>query len=310
MENLGRLIYYLLCLLMFLNCAKEKITLTNSLDNSGTLSTIIISPDSAIKIIGSNIQFNYSIIYTKMESEKSNSAHWISSDTSIATIDSTGLAICKSVGKTYITAQVDSLTSNSASLNIIRPTILVGQTEGMGISYTNLGAGIGVTDVFLIDINNNGLHDFVIDHKRVGGNNRDIIVKILPLSGNQINFNTTYKSVADSILLNKVDTTLSGFRLWFPADFEIWADTVSFNTEVNGSLSWINHSSTLFYHYARDAIAWGYDFGLWTRYDSRYLALKICDNSDTTFAWLSIKIQNNGDCDALVFEYAGIKTLE
>lgn len=310
MKPSEKVIVCFLLFMAFLCCTKDNETLTSSLNNSDTLISLVISPDSAIKIMDSKIQFYYTIMHTETDFVNEQSIHWISSDTSIATIDSTGLAICKSVGKTYIKARVDSLTSNSASLNIISPSILVGQTEGMGISYTNLVAGIAVTDIFLIDINNDGSHDFMIDHKRVGGNNRDIVVKILPVSANQINFNTTYNSVADSILLNRVDTTLSGFGLWFPSDFEIWADTVSLNTEVNEFLSWINHSSTLFYHYARDAIVWGYDFGLWTRYDSKYLALKICNNSDTTFAWLNIRIQNNGDCDALVFEYAGIKTLE
>ena len=298
-----------LLLLVFFNCTKEKVPLTSSINNSDTLSNLVISPDSAIQIMGSKIQFYYTITHTVRDFVNEQKIQWISSDTSVATIDSLGLAICKNIGKTDITVQLDSLKSNYASLNIISPKILVGQSEGIGISYTNLGSGITVTDVFLIDVNSDGSHDIVVDHKRIGGNNRDIVVKILPLNGNQINFNSSYKSVADSILVSNVDTSLSGHRLYFPADFEIWADTVSLNTEVNENLNWINHSSTLYYHYVRDAISWGYNFGLW-KYESKYLALKICNNSDTTYAWRYIKVQNNYNSDALVIEYAGIKTLE
>jgi len=280
------------------------------LQNDTIISEIIITPDSLIGIIGSYIQFEALAKDQYGQTIENLNFKWISSDISIVSVDSSGLAFLKSEGEVTITAVYDTLTSNVAIFTVISPTIKAGQKTGKGIVYTDLYPGLQIGyfnwNSVNIDLNKDGVDDFVISHRHDGGNNREIIVFIEPIGGNEINFNPSYSDIADSILYNTVDTSYSGLKLYNPALFEEWADTVAQNSLIDSNLLWISNTTTLFFHYARDAIAWGYDFGMWERGKSKYLAVRLFTTNGFTSGWMHVKIEVLV-AESLLLEYAGIR---
>ncbi len=306
------IIIFLFGILCF-NCVDDKNNLVDPPIKEKIISKIEITPDSLIKLIGSFVQFE-AIAKDQNDNIIENLVYrWISSDTSMVFIDSIGLAFCKSIGEVNITVEYDTVTSNVARFTVISPTINAGQKTGTGIVYTDLYPGLQIGyfnwNSENIDVNKDGIDDFVISHRHDGGNNREIIVSIEPIGGNEVNFDPSYSHIADSILYNTIDTSYSGLKLYNPDLFEIWAETVAQNSLIDSSLVWTSNTTTLFFHYARDGIAWGYDFGLWKTNSSSYLAVRLNKTIGVPYGWIRVKIEIVG-ARSLLLEYAGIRTDE
>lgn len=86
------------------------------------LESISVTPESASIQRGATQQYTATAIHSDgSTNDITNSATWASSNSSVATVDSFGLATGKAAGTTYITASSGGITSNSAVLNVVLP---------------------------------------------------------------------------------------------------------------------------------------------------------------------------------------------
>jgi hypothetical protein len=121
-------------------------------ESGGMLYSITISPASVNLSGGSTQQFvargNYSDGST---ADVSSLVTWASSNSAVATISSTGFAICGAVGATRITASLNGITSASASITILasasktitEPITTTTQTNSSAIAYLTLNPTSG-----------------------------------------------------------------------------------------------------------------------------------------------------------------------
>ncbi|MCH7653373.1 MAG: S8 family serine peptidase, partial [Chloroflexi bacterium] len=87
-----------------------------------TLDSIQVSPTSASIMVGDTQQFDATAFYSdSTQVDVTGTALWDSSNGSVAAIDGSGLADGLSEGNTSITATLDGVTSNAASLDVTAP---------------------------------------------------------------------------------------------------------------------------------------------------------------------------------------------
>ncbi|MCH8063181.1 MAG: S8 family serine peptidase [Chloroflexi bacterium] len=87
-----------------------------------TLDSIQVSPSSASIMVGETQQFSALAFYSdSTQADVTDSAQWGSSNGSVATIDGSGMADGLSEGNSSITATLDGVTSNIASLDVTEP---------------------------------------------------------------------------------------------------------------------------------------------------------------------------------------------
>jgi len=102
-----------------------RINAVNSLSLVGpapTLEQIDVSPTNVSIAEGESQQFTATGTYSNSTTQDiTNSVNWASSDTGVATIDASGLATGQLAGTSNITAALDSVTSNTASLDVTVP---------------------------------------------------------------------------------------------------------------------------------------------------------------------------------------------
>jgi PKD repeat protein len=109
-----------------------------------TLLSIGVTPETASIEIGSTQQ--YTVIGTYSDStmaDITNDVAWTSSDTSVATINESGLATAKAKGTTNITATQDGVTSNAAALDVTPATT----TDTVTITKANYNSRKGELQV-------------------------------------------------------------------------------------------------------------------------------------------------------------------
>ena len=120
--------------------------------SGGTLYSITISPASVNLMAGATQQFVATGNYTDgSTTDVSSSATWASSNSAIATITSSGFAICGAVGTTRITASLDGITSASAGLTVLasaaettpEPITTTTQTNSSAVAYLILNPTSG-----------------------------------------------------------------------------------------------------------------------------------------------------------------------
>jgi len=158
--GLGRTVTYsclagilVLCsLLAFRSRDSSGSSANSTAESGGMLYSITISPASVNLSGGSTQQFvargNYSDGST---GDVSSLVTWASSNSAVATISSTGFAICGAVGPTRITASLNGITSASASLTILasasktitEPITTTTQTNSSAIAYLTLNPTSG-----------------------------------------------------------------------------------------------------------------------------------------------------------------------
>lgn len=109
---------------------------------------IIVAPSSASLALGGTQQFSATVLFSDgSTSDVSTQATWTSSDTSVATIDASGLATGLASGLTNITANLGPLTSNTVALSVANPlasiaitpasaSLEVGQTQQFSATGT------------------------------------------------------------------------------------------------------------------------------------------------------------------------------
>ncbi len=87
-----------------------------------TLVSILVSPSSASIVAGDSQQYSAMATYSdSSEADITGTAMWVSSNESAATIDGSGLAEGVEEGNTLITASMDGVTSDAASLEVTAP---------------------------------------------------------------------------------------------------------------------------------------------------------------------------------------------
>ena len=158
--GLGRTVTYsclagilVLCsLLAFRSRDSSGSSANSTAESGGMLYSITISPASVNLSGGSTQQFvargNYSDGST---GDVSSLVTWASSNSAVATISSTGFAICGAVGATRITASLNGITSASASITILasasktitEPITTTTQTNSSAIAYLTLNPTSG-----------------------------------------------------------------------------------------------------------------------------------------------------------------------
>ena len=107
------------------------------------LATLSITPLSANIITGNTRQFSASGTLTDGTAASLDTLSWTSSDTSVATIDSTGLATASTLGSTNISANSGGIVSNTAVVVVVPPppaapvgVVAVSGTNQATVSWT------------------------------------------------------------------------------------------------------------------------------------------------------------------------------
>ena len=97
-------------------------TLTTTPTTTRTLSSIAVTPTSGNLVISSTRQFTATGTYSDGSNANISSlVTWASSNTTVATISSAGLATGVAVGNTNITAAMSGVTSPAVSLPVVTP---------------------------------------------------------------------------------------------------------------------------------------------------------------------------------------------
>jgi hypothetical protein len=89
-----------------------------------TLETIVVAPGNATFSIGDTQQFTATSYYSDGSSKDvTNEVVWASSNNEVATIDDTGLASGKELGEAEITASLQQVTSDPASVSVVSASV-------------------------------------------------------------------------------------------------------------------------------------------------------------------------------------------
>ena len=103
---------------------------------TGTLSSITVTPSNTAILFGATQQFTATGTYSDGSTQNlTGTVGWTSSNTSVATISSTGVATSLSAGSTYISASLNGVNSNISALDVVSgaytaPTEPVGTASG------------------------------------------------------------------------------------------------------------------------------------------------------------------------------------
>jgi 6-phosphogluconolactonase (cycloisomerase 2 family) len=142
----------LVCVLVFAAC-----------NCTPTLRYITISPTTATIVAGTTQQYTATGYYSNGSSTSGLSVSWGSSNTTVATITSAGVASGLAAGTTTITATALGITATSATLNVnglvsiavtpVNQTITLGATEQFNATGTYMTPGGGTSTGMLGDLN-------------------------------------------------------------------------------------------------------------------------------------------------------------
>jgi hypothetical protein len=126
----------------------DSISDTATLTVTLALKSIAVTPGTATIPKGLTQQYTATGTYSDASTaDITSSVTWASSDTAVATIDSAGLATGVGDGSTNITAALDSVVSNTATLTVTAPilqSIAVATIDSAGLAT---GVGDGSTEI-------------------------------------------------------------------------------------------------------------------------------------------------------------------
>jgi uncharacterized protein YjdB len=132
-NSFGKIISGLVCALLLCSCGQF-------FPGSKTIVSLALSPTSAQIKPGANTQFSATATYgNNSTGDVSSSVTWTSSNISIATINSSGLATAVAIGTTNITAKSGSVVSPIAKLTVSNKTISVITVSPQNLTLSNGG---------------------------------------------------------------------------------------------------------------------------------------------------------------------------
>jgi len=272
-------IFLVSLLLGLIYCSKEEPIQPEPIN---PITQIIISPGNLRALVDSLIQFTAYGIYQNNDTLQIN-AEWRSDDTAVISINSDGLATCKKVGRAYIHADYQDLSSSGRYIDVIpkRKTIsqfLIGQIQGDDIEYVDIVPDLVIPwtsyHPYEFDLDNYPGTEFTFYAIGFGSNNADLIFLINASGNNKVAINLQYQTIADSILYSEIDSNDTYNLPNSPGFFANWVEDFYEGDTLTNVTNWHTGYNTFFYHYVRDGSAYSSpNYGLFHDGEEKYMGM-------------------------------------
>ncbi len=213
---------------------------------------------------------------------------WHSSDTQVATIDSSGTVTGVAPGRVEIMASVGEISSESVDLVVAENWFGAGLCDETGLPCTTFNPRISLGEEFseywsvAVDVDADGTTDCFVAGSYIYGNNIDAHTSVTPVGGAWVAVNTAYSAIADSIR-----ATVNPPFDW--ENFSTWAERIVLGTTIDENLEWVQERATVDYHLKTNDDGIGLvSYGVPVETRPYFVAIRLGEPPAVTFGWIEL----------------------